>query len=49
MVSDALSKLPRNGNQKTTHESTYKTENILELYDIDELPYGTFNNNNLEN
>ena len=42
MVADALSRLPNNGNQKTTHESTYKTENISELYDIDELPEGMF-------
>ena len=35
---DALSRLHINGNQKTTHESTYTTETISELYDIEELP-----------
>ena len=42
MVVDALSQLPNNVYQKTTHESTYTTETMLELYDIDELPESTF-------
>ena len=42
IVADALSQLPNNGNQKTTHESTYTTETMSELYDINELPYGKF-------
>ena len=42
MVADALSRLPNNVYQKTTHESTYTTETMLELYDIDELPESTF-------
>ena len=29
-------------NQKTTHEYTYTTENMPELYNIDELPEGNF-------
>ena len=37
-----LSRLSNNGNQNNTYESTYTTENISELYDIDELPDGTF-------
>ena len=41
IVADALSRLPNNGNKKTTHESTYTTENMSEIYDIDELPDGT--------
>ena len=39
---DALSKLPNNGNQDTTHEEMYTTETMLEIYDIEELPEGTF-------
>ena len=42
MVAYALSRLPNNGNQPTTHESTYTMETISELYDIDKLPYVTF-------
>ena len=38
MVADTLSRLPINVNQKTTNESTYTMETILELYDINELP-----------
>ena len=38
IVPDVLSQLPNNGNQKTAHESTYTTETMSELYDIDELP-----------
>ena len=42
IVADALSRLPINRSQKTTDESTYTTENMSELYDIEELPEGTF-------
>ena len=35
IVADALSQLPNNRNQKTTHESTYITETISELYEKD--------------
>ena len=38
----ALSKLPNHGNQETTHEKTYTTETMPELYDIEKLPKGTF-------
>ena len=34
MVADALSHLPINKNQETTHESTYTTETMLKLYKI---------------
>ena len=42
IVADALSWLPINGNQDTTHESTHTTETMPELYDIKEIPEGTF-------
>ena len=42
IVADALSQLPNNGNQDTTHEPTYTTETMSELYNIKELPYVTF-------
>ena len=62
IVADALSRLTKNGNQETTHESTYTTvyrllwvgnqetthestyttETMSELYNIKELPEGTF-------
>ena len=38
----ALSQLPSNINQETTHELTYVTEIMLELYYIKELPEGNF-------
>ena len=38
----ALSRLPNNVNQETTHESTYTMEKMSELYDTEELPEGTF-------
>ena len=38
----ALSQLPNNGNQEITHESTYATETMSEIYDIKEIPQGTF-------
>ena len=34
-AADALSKLPNNGSQEATNESTYKTETISELFDIE--------------
>ena len=34
IAADELSQLPNNGNQETTHESTYKTETISELFII---------------
>ena len=37
-MADALSQLPNDGNQKTTHESNYLTEIMSEIYDINELP-----------
>ena len=39
---DALSRLPNKRNQETTHESTYTTETMSELYDIEKLPEGMF-------
>ena len=41
-VADALTKLFNKVNQETTHESTYTTETMSEIYNIDELPDGTF-------
>ena len=37
-----LSRLPNNGNQETTHESTYLMEIMLELYNIKYLLEGAF-------
>ena len=34
IAADTLSRLPSNRNQETTHDSTYLTEKMLELYDI---------------
>ena len=34
IAADALSRLPNNGNQETTHESTYTTEKNSEPYGI---------------
>ena len=42
IIAEALSQLPNNGNKNTTDESTYTTKIVSELYDIDELPEGTF-------
>ena len=42
IVAYALSRLNNNGNQKTTHETTYTTETMPELYNIEEFPEGTF-------
>ena len=42
IAADVLSWLPNNKSQETTHESTYWTEIILELYGIKELIEGTF-------
>ena len=38
IAADALSRLPNNGNKETTHEQTYTTETMSELYNIEELP-----------
>ena len=42
IASYALSLLPKEGTQMTTHESIYTTESMSEHYDIDELPEGNF-------
>ena len=42
IAADALSRLPNNGNQETTHEKTYTKETMPELYDNEELPEGMF-------
>ena len=42
IAADVLSRLPNKVNQETTHDSTYTTEKMLELYDIEELSEGTF-------
>ena len=39
---DKLSILTLNGNQETTHKSTYQQEIVLEINDIKELPEGNF-------
>ena len=42
IAANALSRLPNNENQDTTPELTYLPETMSELYDIEELPEGTF-------
>ena len=42
IATDTLSIFPINGNQKTTHEYTYKRENVSEINDTEELPEGNF-------
>ena len=42
IAADALSRLPNNRNQETTHESMYLTEKMLEIYYIEEIPAGMF-------
>ena len=42
IAADALSRLTNNGNQETIHETAYTTETMLEIYNIEELPEGTF-------
>ena len=37
-AAEYFSRLSDNGNQDITHESTYATETMLELYNIKELP-----------
>ena len=37
-----LSQLPNNSDQDTTHETTSTTETISNLYNIKEMPEGTF-------
>ena len=42
IAADALSQLLNNRNQDTTHESTYTTEKMSELYNVEVLPEVTF-------
>ena len=42
VVSDALSRLPLNGNQETTQKSTYQKQIMSEINDIKELTEVTF-------
>ena len=42
IAADALSQLPNNLNQETTHDSTYKTETILWIFNIEDIPEGKF-------
>ena len=42
-MADALSRLPLNGNQETTQESTYKKKIVSEINDTKEIPEGVFN------
>ena len=42
-MADALSRLPLNGNQETTQESTYKKKIVSEINDTKEIPEGIFN------
>ena len=41
-MTDALSQLPNNGDQKTTQDSGYTTEIMSEINDIEELSEGNF-------
>ena len=41
-MADAPSTFPLNGNQETTHESTYKNEIVSEIKDTKGEPEGTF-------
>ena len=40
-----MSRLPSNAQPKSTHKSNYITETLLEIYDEEELPNGTFPQN----
>ena len=42
MVTDRLSRIPLNGNEDTTHKSTYQQEIVSEINDTEELPEGDF-------
>ena len=44
-MEDALSRFSNNGNQKTTQESTYITENMSEINDIEESSKSNYPNN----
>ena len=44
IVAGALSRLPLNGNQYTTHKSTDQKKIVSEINDIKEPPEGTFTN-----
>ena len=37
-----MSRLPSNGQPKSTHESNYITETLLEIYHVEELMNGEF-------
>ena len=42
MVANSQSTPPLNGNQETTHKSTYKNETVSKINDTGEIPEGTF-------
>ena len=42
IVAYILSRIPLNGNQETTQNSTYQQEIVSEINDIEELPESTF-------
>ena len=42
IVVDALSIFPFNGDQETTHNSTYQKEIVSKINDIKEIPESTF-------
>ena len=42
IVSDALSRIPLNGNEENTQKSIYQKEIMSEINDTEELPEGTF-------
>ena len=41
-MADTLSRLTLNGNQDTTHNSTYQQEIVSEINDTEEIPEGTY-------
>ena len=42
ITADTLSRWTINGNQDTTHKSTYQQETVSEINDIKEIPEGNF-------
>ena len=42
IVTDRLSTIPLNGNQETTHKSTYQNEIVSDINDIEEISEYTF-------
>ena len=42
ILADALSILPLNGNQETTHKSTYQQEILSKINEIEEIPEDNF-------